>query len=254
MYSGKRKRSSYHGSQGRFKRGRTSLYSGPKSPRRRGQSSSAVHYRRTASQAVIRQPSGVPDRLYVKLRYREQLIFTQASGNLSENIYRGNSVFDPDLTGTGGQPLGFDQWTAFYGSYTVLGSSIEVESMCNGTTVTNCRVGVFPSLFSTSLGTTDQEKAEEQPYCQSRSLQMGNVGIGQGRLKAYMSTNKIWGVVRPAVQIEDGYSALVSANPSDSWFWHVFNYVPGATTQSLMQNVILTYFVVFESRTMLAVS
>jgi hypothetical protein len=254
MYTGKRKRSSYNGSQGRLKRGRTSLYPRSKSTRRRGQSSSAVHYRRTASQAVIRQPSGVADRLFVKLRYREQVNFTQTLGSLAENIYRGNSLFDPDLTGTGGQPLGFDQWAAFYGSYTVLGSAVEIESMMNGSPPLNARHGVFPSVSSASLGTTDHERAEEQPYAITRSLHMGNTGVGQGMLKAYMSTAKIWGVVRPAVQIEDGFSATVGSNPTDAWYWHVFNYCPGGSTQSLCMNIILTYFVVFEGRTMLQLS
>jgi hypothetical protein len=150
--------------------------------------------------------------------------------------------------------MGFDQWASFYGSYTVLGSSIEIEGMANGSPPLNCRQGVFPSAFSTAMGSTDIERAEEQPYCITRSLRMSSTGVGDGRIKAYMSTAKVWGVLRSAVQIEDGYSALVSANPVNSWYWHTFNYVPGGPTQSLCQNVILTYFAVFETRNALNVS
>lgn len=215
-----------------------------------------MSHRRSASQAVIRQPSSLPDRLYVKLRYRENLAFTQTLGSLADNVYRGNSLNDPDLTGTGGQPIGFDQWAAFYSSYTVLGSKIEVTAMNSDSTsvIPNTRFGITPTLFSTQFGTTDQERAEELPYAIARSNQMGAAGVGQGYLKQYMSTAKIWGVVRPSIQIEDGYSALTNASPTDQWFWHVWNYVPSANTQSLQMIVKITYFCVFEARQQLALS
>lgn len=194
--------------------------------------------------------------MYVKLRYRENLAYNQLAGALGDNVYRGNSLFDPDLTGTGGQPMGFDQWANFYSSYTVLGSKIEVTTMnSDGTAnVPNCRFGITPTLFSTAFGAAEQERAEELPYAIARSNVMGAQGIGQGYAKSYMSTAKIWGVVRSSVQIEDGYSALTSANPTDQWYWHVWNYVPSAATQNLQVIVKITYFAVFEARTQLTTS
>lgn len=251
MY-GKRKRSQFDsGSQGALKRyagGRNPYFRPARSwslrPRGRG-----AHFGRKASTAFIRQPSSLPDRLYVKLKYREQLSFGQASGNLADNVYRGNSLFDPDLTGTGGQPLGFDQWAAFYASYTVLASECKVTSMLNGSVAPNNLIhGVVPTLFSNALGTGEQERADEFPYSKHAPVAIGNVGLGQGVIKNYMTTNKMWGVVRPAVQIADSFSALVTTNPVSGWFWHVYNYVPGSATNSLIQEVELTYYCVFESR------
>lgn len=227
----------------------------PKGARGRGSYRSKVHPRRKATQVIIRQPSGVPDRLYVKLVYREQLAFTQATGNLADNVYRGNSIFDPDLTGTGGQPLTFDQWSGFYASYTVLGSKIRVDSMLNGGAgIVNNMHGVCPNIFSTAFGTADQERVEEQPYSKHRAITCQGAGIGRGTITSYMSSAKIWGVKRPAIQIEDGYSALISTNPVNGWFWHVYNYVPGAQTQSMLCDVFLTYFVVFEGKNVLGTS
>jgi len=253
----KRKRSPYDvGNQGAAKRrqgARGGNFRPARSfPNRKG--SRNMPYRGSASSVIFRSPTTLPDRLYVKLVYREQLTWAQASGNLGVQVYRGNSLFDPDLSGTGGQPMGFDQWTGFYASYTVLGSKIEVDSMMNGGTMDSTRHGIVPTLFSTGLGTGDQERVEELPYTKGQSLQFGASGVGQGKVKGYMSTAKIWGVVRPSVQIEDGFSALVTANPADQWFWNVWNYVPGGGTQSMIQNVRITYFVVFEARQMLASS
>lgn len=257
MY-GKRKRSdSFSGGQGAGKRralGGNSLFR-PARPWALRPYSRRAHYGRKASTAFIRQPSSIPDRLYVKLRYREQLAWTQVSGNLADNVYRGNSLFDPDLTGTGGQPLGFDQWAAFYASYTVLASECKVTSMLNGSVGPNNLIaGVVPTLFSNALGTGDQERADEFPYSKHAPVMVGNVGVGQNVVKNYMTTNKIWGVVRPAVQIADSFSALVTTNPASGWFWHVYNYVPGSQTNSLIQEVELTYYCVFESRVPLNLS
>jgi len=260
MYGRKRKSpySGFGGEVGR-KRRQTSrgAYFRPARPAFAGSNRRSLPYRRTASQVIIRQPRGLPDRLYVRLTYREQLNWTTASGALADNVYRGNSCFDPDLTGAGGQPLGFDQWANFYYSYTVLGSRIEVTSQVNSGGCATQRHGVTPDNLSNVYGAAEQERAEEQPYTKAVTPLMGAGGTscaGSSVIKAYMSTAKMIGVVRPAVQIEDGYGALVSANPSNTWFWHVWNYVPTGETQSLVQNVRITYYVVFETRTRLDVS
>jgi len=151
--------------------------------------------------------------------------------------------------------MGFDQWSNFYASYTVLGSSIEVVASMNGGSANHTRFGVTPTNFSTAFTAgSDQERAEELPYTKANYLRMGATGIGQAQVKSYMSTAKLIGVVQPAVQIEDAYGALVSANPTNTWFWHVWNYVPTGENQGLSCNVKLTYFVVFETRNQLAVS
>jgi len=199
----------------------------------------------------------LPDRYYVKLVYREQLNWTTASGNLGDNVYRGNSIFDPDLTGTGGQPMGTDQWANFYSFYTVLGSKIEVTSQQNGGSCATQRHGVTPTTTSVVFATGDQERAEELPYTRVVSPQPGgnsNATTGKSVLRSYMSSAKIQGAVLAAPQIEDGYTALFTANPVIPWFWHVWNYVPGGETQSLYQNVVLTFYVVFSGRTTMVVS
>lgn len=250
MY-GKRKRSQWDGDQGGQAKRHRGAHVFRKTARFGGKGGRYVSHRRKASQVIIRQPSSLPDRLYVKLVYREQLSWSQAANQLADNVYRGNSLFDPDLTGTGGQPFGFDQWTAFYGSYTVLGSSIEVVSMLNNNSaVGNTRAAVIPTNTSSQFGAAQQELAEEVPYGKWGTCRMGAAGVGQCTVKSYMSTAKMAGVVRPAVQIADSFSALYTANPTAPWFWHVINYFPGGSVgnQSLIQNVKLTYYCVFEGR------
>lgn len=148
--------------------------------------------------------------------------------------------------------MAFDQWAAFYFTYTVLASKCEVTSMSAGGAPVNTIHGITPTNDSTAFN--DVERAQEQPYDKSAALIMGTTGIGQGKLTNYITTNKIIGVVRPAIQIEDSYSGVVTGNPAVAFFWHVWNQVPSGNTQSLQQIVKLTYFAVFETRKYLASS
>jgi len=205
----------------------------------------------SASTVIIRQPTGLPDRLRLKLIYRESLSWSQASGNLADNVYRGNSIFDPDLTGTGGQPFLFDQWATLYGLYTVSGSSIEVVSMNNAGTAATQRHGITPTTTSTVFGTTDQELAEERPYSRVVTpIAGGDAGAvtGSTRNKHYMGTAKINGLPKRNVDTDPNLSSLVSTNPTTQWYWHVWNYVPGGETQSLYQIVKITYYCTLKTR------
>ncbi len=76
---------------------------------------------------VPRQLKLVPARIRAKLIYQRQRSTTVAVG-LNTQQYRGNSVFDPDLTGTGQQPRGFDEYSVLYSKYYVVGSSISINT------------------------------------------------------------------------------------------------------------------------------
>jgi len=70
-----------------------------------------------------------PDVLPVKLVYNDYRAVV-ASGNQATYVYRLNSCFDPDQTGVGGQPAGFDQLKALYGRYRVVAVRARVSCSC----------------------------------------------------------------------------------------------------------------------------
>jgi hypothetical protein len=70
---------------------------------------------------------GFPDRLVTKLRYSDILNNSSTAGSLVTYIYRWNSTFDPDLSGTGHQPLYRDTYAAVYDQYAVIRATAKVR-------------------------------------------------------------------------------------------------------------------------------
>jgi hypothetical protein len=50
-----------------------------------------------------------PARVTKRLRYSDSFQLTSTSGAVASYVYRANDLYDPDVTGTGHQPMGFDQ-------------------------------------------------------------------------------------------------------------------------------------------------
>lgn len=63
----------------------------------------------------------------VKLRYCSATnIDPGEAGAVATRVFRCNDLYDPDYTGVGHQPMGFDQWMQFYNHFFVSGSKITV--------------------------------------------------------------------------------------------------------------------------------
>lgn len=69
----------------------------------------------------------VPNRTIVKLKYCQQFSMDPgASGIPAYHYYNLGSLYDTDVTGSGHQPLGHDQYALLYKHYTVLGAKATV--------------------------------------------------------------------------------------------------------------------------------
>lgn len=73
--------------------------------------------------------------------YDLQLTRTTTAGALSVYNFSANGLFDPNITGTGHQPMGFDTMMTYYEQYTVLRSKISVTVYNTGVLCPN-RVAV----------------------------------------------------------------------------------------------------------------
>lgn len=99
-----------------------------KRTRRRAPRAIPVKLVRRRRGAPRRNKAGIlPDRKIATLRYVDHFL-QNADTSLTVTQWRANSLFDPDLTGVGHQPRGFDQWMTLYQKYAVLSSTITVRA------------------------------------------------------------------------------------------------------------------------------
>lgn len=71
--------------------------------------------------------AGQPNRKIVKMRYSDTIELNPGLTVPSGHAFRASSIFDPDYTGVGHQPMSHDQWALFYNHYTVIGSKIRFK-------------------------------------------------------------------------------------------------------------------------------
>jgi len=166
----------------------------------------------------IRFPQGIPRFMEVTLLYAQYNTFTTAAGAIALQNFRGNSLFDPDKTGTGTQPMYFDQWATLYNRYRVLGSRIEVIAIPTG--------GGVGAIADVILYPGDQETADSSIYTmmqrpRAKMINLNvNTGVGSRKMSASMRTAKLYGVPEVQVRTDDSYASTTAASPSSVWYWN----------------------------------
>ncbi len=64
----------------------------------------------------------IPKKAIRRLRYHTQVNINPGAGVAGYHIFSANGMFDPDITGVGHQPMGFDQMMVMYDHYHVIGA------------------------------------------------------------------------------------------------------------------------------------
>jgi hypothetical protein len=131
---------------------------------------------------------GFPDQLKCTLKYKETGI-SFSGATPAAQVYRVNSLFDPNLTGIGHQPNYFDQLTAVYGQYLVTAAKVSAriinENNSSGT-MARC-VGVYADSNTSSQTVENlcESRFAKESYCGSfnsgpaiTNLQMPAIDIG----------------------------------------------------------------------------
>jgi hypothetical protein len=158
----------------------------------------------------------------------------------------GNGLFDPGLSLSSNQAVGFDYWASMYERYRVIGSHIQVNlslgtTATSGSVATQATVTVFPATANASLAT--QSDANAQPYATVRDATTQT----PTRIQKTMKTSIIAGL--KAMEGADQLQALVSGTPSNEWFWNIGITSNASTTDHFTEfDIVVTYDVEFFDR------
>lgn len=187
----------------------------------------------------------IADRTYVKLKYYATVNFTTGSGIIIKDyLFRGNSLFDPDYQLGGTQPLGYDQWSAFYNRYMVFGSKIRVQFI-NLSSLDPLYTSVVPIGDAAAL-TPYNDAISELPYVRTSILSNGSGSKTVGFLNSYMRTKKIFGI-SGSIDPEE-YGATTGTGPNQEWYWAIRAYSIPGNPLTATAFVTLTYYVRFFDR------
>jgi hypothetical protein len=156
-------------------------------------------------------PIGLPTVFKTQHRYVESIVLNAATGSLGTYVYRTNSLFDPNLTGTGHQPYGFDQFKAYYATYLVTASQITVE----------CVVGTASSLVGVTCS-TDSALAVLTTADTLSEPGRGQCGLVAPAVAARTFQSK-WALKDIPHADPADYSALVGASPANSDFFTIYH-------------------------------
>lgn len=214
---------------------------------RRKRKSKWAKKRSTAAQP--RSP--IADSQVVKMRYVDLVSINPGAGGVAGNyVFRCNDGYDPNLTGAGHQPMGWDQWSNFYDHCTVIGSKIRA-TFSPGTV----------SQLIASIHVDDNTTVESVPTTLLESTGtvwkwIGNSGAGGNRdntLTKKFSTKKFFNVTD--VKDSNDLKGTFFASPADDAYYHIGVFDPaGGDIGSIDVVVEIEYICLLSERRTLAAS
>lgn len=155
---------------------------------------------------------GPPDAIRMTLKYVEEIQFTGVAAPAAQ-VWR-SSLFDPNLTGVGHQPDFYDQFTAMYNLYCVLGMSAKIECINHASGVGAFIVAAFSDVSTSALSV---EAMSEGRYAKTVTVAFATTGGAVRTIKMpYMPAAQIQGQTR--IDSDPQNYSLVSTNPGDQWY------------------------------------
>lgn len=146
-----------------------------------------------------------------KLTYTQRQNFAPAAA-FGTQTFRTNSLFDPDLTGAGKQPLGFDELAALYDSYRVTGAKVTFEYINSAAVATY--IGLTGHSLAAAVNYSTVDELMANPGTATKLAMSSTVAVRPTRISRYVSTAKLFGVDGRMVKFDDLFRALVTDNPT----------------------------------------
>ena len=180
---------------------------------------------------TVGKPAPFPTRMVAKLRYCETITLSSSLLSIQNANFACNSIYDPNLSGSGHQPYGHDTYSNIYNQYTVLASTLKmtVVRANDSSRALTYGVGIEDSV-STSLANTVW--AERPTY----KVACGNQGNASSK-PLYITWNRKKRF--PSPDVYRTLSAPFGTNPSEIEIFNLFVEDPSGTNISTGVNVLV---------------
>ena len=184
-----------------------------------------------------RLPSGMPETFLTHLNYSTNWNLSSAAGLMSLYQFNLNSIYDPDKTAVGHQPLWHDLFTSIYENYRVLGCKIEAKMISRG----KCVNVVFDPTDETATYSSMNLVNE-----QKNTRQLLIAGTNPVIYRKYYPINKVLSVPMRNYMTDDVYNVTNGGNPLQNAILNVYcRALNGLDTTDIDIEMKLTYTVKF---------
>lgn len=175
-----------------------------------------------------------------RMKYSMHVTFTGSASVVSAYVFSANGVYDPDVTGTGVQPVFFDAMMTLYNHYTVLRSRIRVNIQ-NLSTVT---AHVAVSVSGSSSITTDDAQLVANGNLVYAVVQPTGVAESTAQLRHSSDAGAFQGI--DDVMDDPNMRGDAASQPAEQLYYHISLWNPvNATVPLALLDVEIDYDVIF---------
>lgn len=179
------------------------------------------------------------------LYFEADISLSGTSGAQSSYVFSANDAFDPNRTGSGHQPIGFDQMMSVYNQFTVISSSISVTAVNGLATTTRVGVSLIPSATAVTNITQRVENGLGKMGLLLGAKQPGQHCVQRMVLKCdvakYFGVNGMQGFVQ-----NPSFLGNAATSPTEGVFFQIQAWDLMLTeTYSVAADVLVSYDVVF---------
>ncbi len=222
----------------------------PKQPKQPKKAVGMVRPQNLWNGEVVRSLSLFPQKIKRTLNYVEDFTFTPNAGT-SGWVFSANSLYDPDVTSTGHQPMGFDQIMVFYQYYCVVKSSIKVILRQNVAGDGNYTIGAALKVAtSSSLGSSWYQEIEsgnvEYSYLNAPPTAGSGASGATGQFEATADIGRYLNIPKPLDYAD--LKGTASSSPAKQVYYQVLGYSPDTITgDAVIGNAYIQFEAVFTS-------
>lgn len=175
-----------------------------------------------------------------------------AAGIAGSHVFSANGCYDPDITGTGHQPIGFDQYMAIYDHYTVIGAKMKLfcqNQLSSAPQYIGIRLNDAASPSSNPLEIVENGNVE------LKLLSVAGTSATQNLGTLSLSCNVAKFLGRGQLLSDSQCKGTASANPAEQVYFQVFAFTNDGSTGGIVKcSAMIEFDVVFHERTILGTS
>lgn len=164
-------------------------------------------------------------RYRAKLTYYDTISLTTGTGAAGVYVYSANGLYDPDITGTGHQPMTFDQLMLSFEHYCVMNAKMTANFRNPSTSYT---LSSSISLNAGSATVTNEQALVENGLIVRDRLALSPSDDSVKTLSMPINLSKYGSV--PSIMSDPEHHGTISANPTEQAYFQLSVWTPDTVT------------------------